>query len=127
MKKLKLFSLMLMLLTLCVPMTSCSDDEDDEPAYGTLTVINNSTYSLSRFTIHFVNDDLEEISSRDFGTFEPGDTEKMEIPAGATKYYFGTYISYNWYFSAYYKVNIKRIELDNSMVGQWKTNSYTEI
>lgn len=112
---------MLMLLTLCVPMTSCSDNED-EPAYGTLTVVNESTYSLPRFTIHFINNDWEEVSARDFGTFEPGDTQKMEIPAGATKYYFGTYMSGTWYFSANYTVSTKYVELDNSSVGQWQSN-----
>ncbi|MBQ9077539.1 MAG: hypothetical protein IJY31_06840 [Muribaculaceae bacterium] len=32
MKALKFFSTMLILLTMCIPVTSCSDDDEDEPA-----------------------------------------------------------------------------------------------
>lgn len=45
MKALKFFSTMLILLTMCIPVTSCSDDDEDEPA-----PVTNPEYTIKNTT-----------------------------------------------------------------------------
>ncbi len=114
----KIFTL-LAILTLSLGFASCSEDEE---SYPELTITNNSTYTLNRFRVIFVNEDLETMSDVDYGTLYPNETiSDIVIPTGATKYYMATYQD-QWFFSPYYSVSIRKLKLDNSTVGQWSNN-----
>ena len=87
-----------------------------------VTITNNSTYTLERFTVHFVNARMEELSTRDFGSLYPGGKIEADIPTGATEYYMATYAS-RWYFSANYSIDITRMTLTTAEVDNWSANS----
>lgn len=88
-----------------------------------VNISNNSTYTLERFTVHFINSRLEELSSRDFGTLYPGGSISVDIPTGATEYYMATYLGSRWYFSANYAVEYTDMNLTAAEVGNWSANS----
>lgn len=88
-----------------------------------VSITNNSTYTLNRFTVHFVNSKYEELSSRDFGTLYPNSSITAEIPTGATEYYMATYLGSRWYFSANYSIDFTNMLLTTAEVGNWSTNS----
>ena len=125
MKALK-FSLMLMLLAFCLPMTSCGDD-DDEPtpvlpsnpgSVSTgITVENGSSNTLGSFTVIFTTEGAAElISARDFGTLYPNSSINAEIPTGAEEYYFMTKVNGEYYYSASYKVSTTYVKLTNQTI-----------
>ena len=119
---------MMMVAMVSVGFTSCSDDDKEEalpviPQTNKVTVKNNSTYSLYRFRVVFVNSRMEEIDDKDFGTREPGKSISCEIPTGATEYYMATYQNYTWFFSPNYEVSYKNISLTNSIINNWYSNS----
>ena len=87
-----------------------------------VTITNNSSYTLQRFTVHFVNSRMEELSTRDFGSLYPGGRIEADIPTGATEYYMATYAS-RWYFSANYSIDITRMNLTTAEVDNWTANS----
>jgi hypothetical protein len=87
-----------------------------------ITVKNNSTYTLPRFTIHFVNDRFDELSTRDFGTLYPGGTATAEIATGATEYYMATNLYGTWYFSANYSIDYTNMSLTTSEIDNWRAN-----
>ena len=87
-----------------------------------VTITNNSTYTLERFNVHFVNSKYEELSVRDFGTLYPNGVVEADIPTGATEYYMATYLN-RWYFSADYSIEITRMFLTNAEVDNWSANS----
>lgn len=70
-----------------------------------ITITNNSTYSLYRFRVVFINSRLEELTDRDFGTLDPGTTITADIPTSATEFYMATYSNYKWFFSPNYDVS----------------------
>lgn len=113
-------------LTMGFTMTSCSDDDDDEPSatVGKVTIINSSTYTLSDFRVNFVNDGDELITRELKGTVKPKDQITVDIPIGATKYYMGTTMSGRTFWSADYSVSVKKQVLTDQTVNNWKTNSY---
>lgn len=119
MKLISKFFTLLVLITLSAGFVSSCDEDNDED-YPTLTVTNASTYTLPRFRVVFVNDDLETLSDIDYGTLYPNESvSNIIIPAGASKYYMATYLSGEWFFSPYYSTSIRKLKLDNSTVGQW--------
>lgn len=87
-----------------------------------VTITNGSTYTLERFTVHFINSRLEELSARDFGTLYPNSTISADIPTGATEYYMATYSS-KWFFSANYSIEYTNMVLTTAEVGNWSANS----
>lgn len=86
-------------------------------------IANNSTYTLERFTVHFVNSRFEELSARDFGTLYPGGNISADIPTGATEYYMATYLGSRWFFSANYSIDFSNMNLTTAEVGNWNANS----
>lgn len=121
----KSFSGLLLLVAffaLCAGASSCSDDKkNDEPSavVGTLSVVNNSRYTLEQFQVNFMNDDLEVITTEPKGTLKPGGSVEVEIPIGATKYYMGTVMAGSRYWSANYLVSVRRQVLTDDIVGLW--------
>lgn len=89
----------------------------------TVTVTNNSTYTLYRFRVVFLNNRLEQLTDRDFGTLDPGTTITADIPTAATEYYMATYLSGRWYFSANYSVDYTDMILTTAEVNNWSANS----
>lgn len=87
-----------------------------------ICVTNNSTYTLERFRVVFMNARLEELTDRDFGTLAPGTTIYADIPTAATEYYMATYLG-KWYFSANYSVEYTDMVLTTAEVGNWSANS----
>lgn len=92
-------------------------------AANSVTVTNNSVYSLDRFRIVFLNSRLEKLADHDFGTFEPGNTVSYPIPTGTTEYYMATYISGTWFFSANYEIVYSTLTLSTAEIGGWSSNS----
>ena len=88
-----------------------------------VTIKNNSTLSLNRFTIVFVNNRMEEIDNRDFGTFDPGQTISYDIPTGATEYFMAMYAYSKWWLSANYNVSDTNLSLTKSIIGTWTSSS----
>lgn len=87
-----------------------------------VTITNNSTRSLYRFRVVFMNSKYEKLTDRDFGTFDPGRTISVEIPTGATEYYMATYLNSMWFFSPNYDVSFYNLNLSTSEIGNWSTN-----
>ena len=85
-----------------------------------VTITNKTTYTLKRFTVHFVNSRLEELPDRDFGTVDPNSTVSADIPTGATEYYMAFYDS-RWWFSPNY--SIEYTENLITSVDKWTSNS----
>lgn len=88
-----------------------------------VTITNNSTYTLYRFRVVFLNSRMEELTDRDFGTLDPGTTISADIPTSATEFYMATYLNSTWYFSPNYDISYTRLMLSTSEVGQWSKNS----
>lgn len=88
-----------------------------------VTITNNSTYSLYRFRVVFVNSRFEELTDRDFGTFDPGTTITADIPTAATEFYMATYLNSKWFFSPNYDISYTRLNLSTAEIGNWSTNS----
>ena len=105
MKAMKYLSMVLLMLVTSVCMFSCSDE-----------------YTLERFTVVFVNDRMEILTQRDYGTFNPGDRVSAEIPTGAAEYYMGTYLSGRWFVSPNYNITITTNNLSQDVIGQWTAN-----
>lgn len=115
---------MLMLLALCLPMTSCGDDDDGgAPSAGNVTVRNNSSSSLYSFTFVFLNDDDETVSQFNCGTILQGKTAVTEIPAGATKYWFGAVIGNYVVMSANYNISTKVVEITDNTYWPYVTEN----
>ena len=123
MKAMKYLSMVLLMLVTSVCMFSCSSDDDGDPtAGGTISIVNQSTETLERFTVTFLNERMEILTQRDYGTFLPGDNISAEIPTGAAEYYMGTYLYGMWFFSPNYSISIRTNNLTQSVVDQWTTN-----
>lgn len=120
MKAMKYLSMVLLMLVTSVCMFSCSDDDED--AVSVVSIVNQSTYTLERFTVVFVNDRMEILTQRDYGTFNPGDRVSAEIPTGAAEYYMGTYLSGRWFVSPNYNITITTNNLSQDVIGQWTAN-----
>ena len=88
-----------------------------------VTITNNSTYTLYRFRVVFVNGKYEELTDRDFGTLDPGTSITADIPTSATEYYMATYLNSKWFFSPNYEVSYTNLSLSSSEIGNWSTNS----
>lgn len=88
-----------------------------------VTITNNSTYSLYRFRVVFVNSRFEELTDRDFGTFDPGTTITADIPTAATEFYMATYLNSKWFFSPNYEISYTRLNLSTAEIGNWSTSS----
>lgn len=116
-------------MALCLAtFASCSSEDDPEPVVPApdtqLHVINGSTYTLERFTVIFWNDDKETITNKEYGTFSQGETKNIDIPAGATQYYMGTYMYGSWFVSPTYKLaGYQTLSLTSDMVNSWTTIS----
>lgn len=115
---------MMMVAMVSVSFMSCKDDDKEEvlpviPQTSKVKVKNDSSYSLYRFRVVFVNSRMEEIDDRDFGTLEPGKSISCEIPTGATEYYMASYQSNTWIFSPNYEVSYNNISLTNSILANW--------
>ena len=77
-----------------------------------------------RFTVIFWNDDKETITNKEYGTFSQGETKNIDIPAGATQYYMGTYMYGSWFVSPTYKLaGYQTLSLTSDMVNSWTTIS----
>lgn len=60
---------MLILLTMCIPMTSCSDDDDDEPAPATGTTeytLSGTTWEYQESTIDEEGDETIDVQTLQF-------------------------------------------------------------
>lgn len=88
-----------------------------------VTITNNSTYTLYRFRVVFINSRFEELTDRDFGTLDPGTTITADIPTSATEFYMATYSNYKWFFSPNYDVSYTNLSLSTSEINNWSTNS----
>ncbi len=88
-----------------------------------VTITNNSTYSLYRFRVVFVNSRFEELTDRDFGTLDPGTTITADIPTAATEFYMATYLNSKWFFSPNYDISYTRLNLSTAEIGNWSTSS----
>ena len=122
MKIYKFLAMLLLVAGVGLSFVSCSDDDDEDA--NAITVVNNSSYSLNRLTIHFLNartsDNGEELSQQDFGTVNPSGSISAPIPAGATYYYIAIYEQGEYWFSADYSVSVTRMSIDNNT--KWYTN-----
>lgn len=128
----KYFS-MLMLAIGIVCVTACGGSDDDAPTTintpvipvsNNLTITNNSSYTLARFTVIFWNDYNETVTNKDYGTFTINETKSIEIPAGATQYYMATYLASKWFVSPTYKLaNYRSLALTTDMVNAWTTTT----
>ena len=88
-----------------------------------VTITNNSTYTLYRFRVVFINSRFEELTDRDFGTLDPGTTITADIPTAATEFYMATYLNSKWFFSPNYDVTYTRLNLSTAEIGNWSTNA----
>ncbi len=88
-----------------------------------VTVTNNSTYTLYRFRVVFLNSKLEQLTDRDFGTLDPGSTITADIPTSAKEFYMATYLNSRWYFSPNYEVTYTNLSLSTAEIGNWSANS----
>lgn len=88
-----------------------------------ITITNNSTYTLYRFRVIFINSRLETLTDRDFGTLDPGTTITADIPTSATEFYMAEYFNNRWYFSPNYDVTYTNLSLTTAEVGNWSANS----
>lgn len=138
-KKNFLWSLLILLMsvTMCAGFTSCSHDDHDDPPVikddggnnggnnhvQQLTITNNSTYTLPRFTVVFLNSRMEILTTQDKGTLDPGYSVSVEIPTAAKEYYMATYLNGKYYFSANYDITYSSMRLTNAEVGLWSANS----
>lgn len=122
-KAIKLFGLLFM-VCLFAPMTSCGDDDDDEPSavVGKVEILNNSKYSLENFFVNFTNDHGEIITREQKGTIKPKERVYVDIPIGATYYYMGFRDSGYTFFSVDYAVSVRNQVLTDQIVGNWSTN-----
>ncbi len=119
----KYFTMLMMVMAMSFTFTACgSDDNDDGPDYGTVSITNGSGYDLPSFTVHFLNASKEELTSRDYGTLYDGDNIKATIPTAATQFYMATKLSGTWYFSAYYPISYTTMKLTRAEVGNWSSN-----
>ena len=92
-----------------------------------LTITNNSTYTLSRFTVVFRNDYNETITSsiRDFGTLSPGYSITADVPDGATNFYMATYLGGYWFYSLYHKIQGYTFSITEDVISEFKSSSST--
>lgn len=88
-----------------------------------VTITNNSTYTLYRFRVVFLNSRLEQLTDRDFGTLDPGTTITADIPTSAIEFYMATYNNNNWFFSPNYDVSYTHLSLSTAEIGNWSANS----
>ena len=88
-----------------------------------VTITNNSTYTLSRFRVIFLNVRGEQLTDRDFGTLDPGMSISADIPTSATEYYMATYLNSRWFFSPNYDVTYTNLSLGTAEIGNWSANS----
>jgi|GEM_PF-4928053 len=93
------------------------------PNYNQVTVTNNSTYSLTRFRIVFLNSRNETLTDIDCGTLSPGKKAYADIPTSATQFYMATYLYSKWFFSPNYDIQYNNLTLSTDEVGGWKSNS----
>ena len=128
--KANLFSLkmcaIIMVTVMSVCFSSCSKDDDKvtTPPDNNIHITNNSTYTLSRFTVIFWNDDKETITNKEYGTFSTGEEKEIPIPSGATQYYMATNMNSKWFVSPTYKISeFKTLKLSTDMVNVWTTSS----
>lgn len=87
-----------------------------------ITITNNSTFSLYRFRVVFVNNKNEELTDRDFGTLDPGTTITADIPTAAAEFYMTTY-NQMWFFSPNYDISYTYLSLSTAEIGNWSANS----
>ena len=88
-----------------------------------ITITNNSTYSLYRFRVVFLNSRLELLTDRDCGTFDPGATVTVDIPTAATEFYMATYLNNRWFFSPDYDVTYTDLRLTTGEINNWSSSS----
>lgn len=88
-----------------------------------VTITNNSTYTLYRFRVVFLNSKNEELTDKDLGTVDPGQKITVDIPTSATEYYMATYLNYKWFFSPNYDISYTNLTLSTSEIGNWHSNS----
>lgn len=112
---------LLMISLLSVGFTACKNDDD--PVEPKVTITNNSTYTLSRFRVIFLNSRLEELTDKEYGTFEPGSTVEAVIPTSAEEFYMATNINSKWFFSPNYKISYNKLNLSTGEIGKWSSNS----
>lgn len=105
-------------------LSSCDDEEENAKK---VTIKNNSTYTLERFRIIFLNARDETLVDKDFGTLAPGESISIEIPAAATEYYMATYLSNIWFFSPNYTITYTSLKLSTSEVNNWGRNSINRL
>ena len=117
MKKFKFFVMVLMTMALSMGFASCGDD-DDEGKPTSIYIVNNSSYSLNRFTVVYLNErssnDGEIISTQDFGTLNPQGHITASIPAGAAYYYLYMTSGSESYVSADYSISVTKLTIDNN-------------
>lgn len=104
--------------------TTVSVNQSGKVQETKVTVTNNSTYTLYRFRVVFLNSKLEELTDRDFGTLDPGSTITAEIPTSAKEFYMATYLNSKWFFSPNYEVTYTNLSLSTAEIGNWSTNSH---
>ena len=92
-----------------------------------VTIINNSTYTLERFRVVFLNSRLESLTDRDFGTLSPGTSVTADIPTSATQFYMATYLNSRWYFSPNYDIEFTYLNLTTAEVGNWSANASAKM
>lgn len=88
-----------------------------------VTITNNSTYTLYRFRVVFLNSRNEELTDRDYGTFDPGMVVIADIPTSATQFYMATYLNNKWFFSPNYDTTFTNLSLSTGEIGNWSTNA----
>lgn len=117
---LKLFGLLL-IMAFSFTASSCSDDKNDEPSavVGKISITNSSSFTMSQFTVFFLNDEYERITTEQKGTVKPKDKISVDIPIGATKYFMAMVYGGNVYASPYYSVSTRNQVLTDQIVGNW--------
>lgn len=117
--------LLLLLVSFGLSTSSCSDDDNDEPSavVGKVTITNSSTYTLTDFTVNFINDSYEIITREKKGTLKPNEKVTVDIPIGATNYYMGTTSNGRYYWSPNYSTSVKSQVLTDQIIGNWTANS----
>lgn len=117
---LKFFVPVILLMTFASLTTACGD-KDDEPSstQGKINITNNSNYTINSFTVRFINSHYETIATESKGTVKPKDKISVDIPLGATEYYFtGVIMGFSCY-SAYYETTLRNMVLTDETVGYW--------
>lgn len=103
MKKVNLMYVWMLSVVLAASLfTSCEKEED--ALVATVSVTNKGTYTLRDLSVHFVNNDNEEIGDDQLGDLAVNETKTFKTDA--PKIYFGLLYNTGWKFSANYELTI---------------------